>query len=191
MDNKEEKTVKIKTLVDLLPEDTRPIAGELGVLVMMFSALEFQTSLLLGQMLRLGLGDEAHAVLGHIALKERLQILRKYGFAVKHSEDWYVRLQKCLNHIENTLSPERNRMVHDLWGRNETGEMLRIKTTPTIKQPNTKAERHLKGESLPITAEGISKWTWEVLATTAEVIHISDEMRLYREKQGASPNKSG
>ena len=160
----------------ILPDSLKSHAEALGGLVIIWSALELQLSIMLGTMLDIEFTSKGDVLTGNIEMKPRLQILRALGVVVGENvpNNWYGRLILLLNTIENDLCRERNRMIHDIWATTDLPEeLMRITLKPKIlKQPV-----EMKMERLPISARAISNLSYRVLVASKEIAGLTIELK--------------
>lgn len=91
------------------------LAQEIGRLCMYWSELEMAISLLLSDLLRIEEAVPKNLILGALDFRSKLHMLLPLGFHRKPSDQWYADLNEHVNHIDNVLRPERNRIIHDYW----------------------------------------------------------------------------
>ena|ERR1051325_2273963 len=142
------------------PDFLRLTAETLGFLVMWWSSLEIdldRSIMLLLQAEGLRPGGLHHEIVGHIDFREKLQILRSVAFRIKPTQKWFSDVDKLLNHIDNELRPERNRMIHDRWfyGHPIIAEpMVRRTASPRLRRPQSR-QQVLEREAKRIAPEDI------------------------------------
>jgi len=54
-------------------------------------------------------------VISEIDFRAKLTIIKNLAHVRAHNRKWFKSVKVLLDHINNDLRPERNRMVHDLW----------------------------------------------------------------------------
>lgn len=159
----------------ILPEEVKPHALALGGLLIIFSGLELQLSITLATMLDVEFTSKGD-VLGGIELKPKLLLLKSLSFAVGKDKpnDWYNRFSELLRHISNDLCPDRNRMVHDVWGMSDVpGELIRINLKPQVsKQPVA-----LKMDRLSVSVRDIAALSYQVLRASRELAVLTLELK--------------
>ena len=162
----------------LLPDEIRPHAEALGGLVIAWGTLELQLSILFAVMLDLEFTSKGNVLMGHIEMKLRLKILNTLGPIVGRGlpNKWLSRLRDLLRHIENDLCPERNRMIHDIWGKGTTDEnevMTRIELKPKI----LKQTLALKFNRIQVSVPDIQSFTHDVLEATRQTGKLTLELK--------------
>jgi len=75
-----------------------------------------------------------HVALSHMKLRERIFVVKALADAVKEPEDYYDRLAKALSVVDNDLTIERNRFVHDTWEIDGLG-VTRFAPGPKVVRP--------------------------------------------------------
>lgn len=151
-------------------ESSSPVketAQALGHLVMVYSGLERTVSSILGTLLKLSF-PAGHAVLGNIELPKAITIIRAYGFTRRPNEDWYARLEKVMNHVENDLRPERNRMIHATWAVAGT-DMIRVSPRVKVIRPQAGEPRELSKDQPSISVSDINTLTVKVIEAEIEI----------------------
>jgi hypothetical protein len=127
-----------------------------------------------------------HVIMGHLGLREKVQMMKSVGFHVQPSARWFSRLEKLINIINNRLRSERNRMIHDVWvfHHKPNMPMIRLGTRSKLKRPQAR-QRVVEVDVIPISAEEIWLLVTEINKTIASVRTLRIEF-----EQHASPDKS-
>jgi hypothetical protein len=144
-----------------LPAKLQPIGRELGTLAIMWGGLETDVAKLLAIMLRVD-DESAAVVVGHIDLKQRLNIIKQLALVIKPDQVWYERVISVINMIDTHLCENRNRMFHDFWTDGvEPNKMKRIKLKTTIE--NKDGVKRLIQETKDLTDSDIASLSYDVL----------------------------
>lgn len=160
----------------LLPAEMRSHAEALGGLVVVWSALEFQLSMLLAFMLDMEFTPKGDVITGHIEMKLRLKILHSLGHVVGKDlpNNWLVRLTDLTKKVEHDLSSRRNRMIHDVWSPTDAdGVMTRIDMKPRI----LKATLELTMNRIQVSVADIQALNYEVYAAARQALQLTVELR--------------
>jgi len=169
-----------------LPKGLQSIASELGTLAIMWGGLESDVAEFLAVMLGKH-GETGAAIVGHIELKQRLQIIKHLAFILKPDEVWYEKVLAPINLIDTHLSEERNRMFHDFWTDSVDPEkMTRIKLKPKIDKTN--GVQRLVQERKDLHHSDIADLAYRVFMTRLKINTCRFFLKRHLEKQ-ALPEK--
>jgi hypothetical protein len=125
-------------------------------------------------LLRLIGASMRYEIIGHIDLREKIQIIKSVGFELQTSPRWFSKTEKLMNKIDLTLRPERNRMIHDMWifHHDPKMPMVRFGTTPRLRRPQSR-QRTQQRDNLPISDREIWHLTVEVDRAISEVVDLT------------------
>jgi hypothetical protein len=87
--------------------------------------------------------------------------------------NWYNRLIGLLNRI-SSISEERNRMIHDVWGLSDShGDMIRISLKPQI----SKQKLELRVPEIRVSAPDIANLSYRILEAIRELVTLALELK--------------
>jgi hypothetical protein len=99
-----------------LPTGIREHTMAIGHLCIYWAALEDELDSLLEVLIPLESENRVkETVAWSIDFREKIRILGTVGFIRKINDEWYARLEKELNRLDNELRTVRNRYIHDMW----------------------------------------------------------------------------
>lgn len=150
-------------------DKVRPIAEQLGVAVIAWGWLEHVTQNLVALLMALD-RNEANAALGHLDIKDHVNILKTLGFLKKPNDPWFAELEQFLNHVDNDLRAVRNRMIHDVWG-NDSVNVLRIDPAMKLRRPQS-FQRELQRDAKAISASEIAVFTSDVFDARRQAVDL-------------------
>jgi len=156
---------------------TLPISGHahaIGHLCIAWSSLESLTDLFLTVLLKMGRPDVNSAVIHNADTREKWQMIISVGFLKQINTDWYGRLLSLMNHIDNDLRPERNRMVHDRWDYSQA-TIKRFRPIARVLKIQSRELAFRDGESKPISEEDVWVLAITVMAAFGELIELLEE----------------
>lgn len=141
-------------------------AQEIGRLCIYWSELELYVTLFLIDLLDIEDKTSKNVIAGLLDFRAKLQTLLPMGFARKPSDDWYAGLEKAVNHIDNDLRPERNRMIHDTWTGPEEGSSLRMQLSARVVNAQSRTKVLTLAVTKQVKAEDIGRLYEKVIAAT-------------------------
>ncbi len=146
-------------------------AQEIGRLCIYWSELEMYVSLFLNDLMAIEDKTSGNVVFGLLDFRSKLQTLLPMGFARKPTAEWYASLEKLVNHIDNDLRPERNRMIHDMWSGpfDGSGKSLRMQMTARVVNEQSRTKVLKLALTKTVTAEDIGRLYQKVIAATSSV----------------------
>ena len=133
-------------IADPFSPELREHAEAIGYVCINWSWLEFVVECVLSEFINMPADKpEALIVTSIIDFGKKLEVIKAIGFIRKPSTRWFAEWEGLINHIDNSLRPERNRYVHDLW-RKEPDRPNPSRTNSRIKivTPKARAERILQ-----------------------------------------------
>ena len=108
-----------------------------------------------------------HVALSHMKLRERIFVVKALAHDVDAPADYYDRLSSLLSKIDNDLTVERNRYVHDLWTI-ESDHISRFAPGPKVVRPQSRKRELVMGTEV-------------VFADVTEVRRFFDRLREARD----------
>lgn len=148
------------------------IAIQIGRMNVAWSALEMDMTLFLNELTRIEDRDVKNILLGSMDMKMKTAALRNLGFSKRPSDEIFDELNEVIKLIDQDLTKERNRNIHDFWTElpNQDG-IQRLKLRAEVKKDNTK--RVLKLATFEnIEAADIEKTYEKILHATVEVDRV-------------------
>jgi hypothetical protein len=91
------------------------LAQEIGRMCLYWSELETTVSLFLLKLCDIPDSTTKNVIFGALDFRSKLHALLPMAFSKKPDDDWYARVEKVVNQIDNDLRAERNRIIHDSW----------------------------------------------------------------------------
>jgi hypothetical protein len=133
-------------ITDPFNPDLKEHAEAIGYVCVNWSWLEFIVECVLSEFLDMPADKpEAHIVTSSIDFRKKLDVIKAIGFMRKPSTQWFAQWEGLINHIDNSLRPERNRYVHDLWRKEpDRPNPSRISSQVKLVTPKARAERILQ-----------------------------------------------
>jgi hypothetical protein len=64
-------------------------------------------------------------ILSETPFRTQLEILKKVGYLRRSNDEWFARLAEQIGLLSNKLHAQRNRLIHDLWEKNDEGQILK------------------------------------------------------------------
>lgn len=64
-------------------------------------------------------------ILSETPFRTQLDILKKVAHVRRPNTDWFNRLAAQIGELSNSMHAERNRLIHDLWEKNDEGQILK------------------------------------------------------------------
>ncbi len=64
-------------------------------------------------------------ILSETSFRTQLDILKKVAHVRRPNTDWFDRLTAQISELSNSMHAERNRLIHDLWEKNDEGQILK------------------------------------------------------------------
>jgi hypothetical protein len=95
-------------------------------------------------------------ILSEMPFRGQLDILKKVAHVRRGNTDWYERLLVQIVALSGPLHAKRNRFIHDLWEKNEQGQMIKYvrgKEETAIKKTGGEWHLTLTGEQTVPVAE--------------------------------------
>lgn len=133
-------------ITDPFNPELKAHAEAIGYVCINWSWLEFVVECVLSEFIDMPADKpEAHIITSSIDFSKKLDVIKHIGFIRKPSTRWFAQWEGLINHIDNSLRPERNRHVHDLWRKEpERHTPSRISSKVKLVTPKARAERILQ-----------------------------------------------
>lgn len=108
-------------------DDLSELMMALGSVVVMWGMVEDVTRHFMRDVV---LGDDTDErveciILSETPFRTQLDILKKVAHVRRPNSDWFNRLAALIGELSNSMHAERNRLIHDLWEKNEEGQILK------------------------------------------------------------------
>src|SRR5262249_30177026 len=118
-------------------------------------------------------------VTSEIDFRAKLAITKNLAYSKPLNPEWFEKVKALLDHIDNQLRPERNRMVHDLWlaqgHENYPGRMTR--SAKLSKQPGTGNSKQPPNPVPPIPTSKIAFLFAEICTAQGLLLKLRSEWR--------------
>jgi hypothetical protein len=150
------------------------LAPALGIMIIQWGVLETTVSAAMSYMLELQSPHDA-IVCGNVDFREKLEIIRSSGFAIRHDDKWHERLEKCIERIDSNLRPRRNAMVHHSWGKEGFLENPR----PKLKRPQA-FQRILEKDKTPMSYSDVYQLTCDICDEIVVLLNSLDALKKHR-----------
>jgi len=155
-----------------------PLATKLGYLVISWSHLEDAADMLFSTLMLWNEPvDEIHETVRHqLDFRDKLNLIKTLAFARDPDSDWFNRVEKLVNVIDNELRVERNALVHGRWNVDLDGTVKRHRRSRPVVAYKQSRRRHLALPlPEPITLDRISEVTGKILDCCVELANLDDE----------------
>lgn len=117
-----------------------------------------------------------HVALSHMKLRERIFVVKALAHEVKTPADYYERLTKLLSIIDNDLTIERNRYVHDIW-QIDNGRIVRFSPGPkVVKSQSRQRELVMGSETAFANLDEVSAFLIRLSDATNSLIDLENEL---------------
>ena len=125
----------------------------LGSVVVIWGMVEDITRMFLRDLVFDREGDNTiqHIVLSETPFRTQLDILKKAAHVRRPNTDWFNRLAEQVNELAGRMHAERNRLIHDLWEKNEEGLIL----------------KHVRGKEETAVAKKSGEWQLKITGERA------------------------
>jgi hypothetical protein len=130
----------------------------LGSIVVMWGMIEDVTRAFTSDVVLENAADPniERIILSETPFRSQLDILKKVAHVRRGNTEWYEKLSVQIGALSGSLHEKRNRFIHDLWEKNEHGQIIKYvrgKNESAVKK--TGGEWHLKlaGEQAVPVAE--------------------------------------
>lgn len=110
-------------------------------------------------------------ILSETSFRSQLDILRKVAHVRWPNSDWFNAIDGQIRALKGVLQDKRNRFIHDLWERNEAGQIVKFirgKDEAAVKKQEGRWQLKLTGEQEIPSAE--VEDFFEELANSYEVL---------------------
>ena len=138
-------------------------AKQLGFVCMFWAHVEEHCNLLLGALLDSPMTTIIVNIMGE---RDKFAAIKACAFHAKPSDDWFLRVENCLNTLDNDLRPARNRAVHDTYWPVEN-EMFRLQRLAKVANVQSRTKELLLFDKLAVTEADL----------TALAIRIAEEVQ--------------
>ena len=102
-------------------------------------------------------------IISEIPFRTQLDILKKVAYVRRSNCEWFDRLFMLINDLSTSMHAERNRLIHDLWEKNDDGQII----------------KYVRGKEEATVAKKKGDWT---LKLTGERAVPVDEVEAFFEK---------
>ena len=107
--------------------DLNELMTALGSVVVVWGMIEDITRHFLGEV---ALGTDVDdrvdlIIISEIPFRTQLDILKKVAFVRRSNCEWFDRLASLVGELSSSMHAERNRLIHDLWERNDDGQIIK------------------------------------------------------------------
>ncbi len=155
-------------------------ADNLGQLLLAWSALEMDITLLLNELALIKDRVVKNVLAGMPPIRDKLLAVLAIGYDRRPDDAWYERLQVLVGEIEGKLHEERNRMVHDFWFQLPmpagAEDVRRTHLRPQISTKEDKVTVKLT-RSKPMSAKDIAEVTARIHIASAEAEELMDILK--------------
>lgn len=90
-------------------------ARAIGFLCIHWASLELELDGWISALIPLEPGPAGDCVRNAWDMRDKIGVAKNLAFVRAHDPKWFDSVKTNLDHLDNTLRVERNRMVHDLW----------------------------------------------------------------------------
>jgi hypothetical protein len=156
-------------------------AQEIGRLCIYWSELELYVTLFLIDLLDIEDKTSKNVIAGLLDFRAKLQALPPMGFARRPSDTWYASLEKVVNHIDNDLRPERNRMIHDTWTGPTEGSSLRMQLSAKVVNAQSRTKVLKLAVTKQVKSEDIGRLYEQVIAATDAINDLWSGYKVFGE----------
>ena len=108
-------------------DDPNELMTAIGYVVVMWGMVEDVTRHLMCDVVFGFDTDESveRIILSETPFRTELDILKKVAHVRRPNSDWFNRLATQIGQLSGSMLAERNRLIHDLWEKNEEGQILK------------------------------------------------------------------
>jgi hypothetical protein len=108
-------------------DDLNELMTALGSVVVIWGMVEDVTRMFTRDVIFGADTDEPveRILLSETPFRTQLEILKKVAYLRRCNEDWFARLAEQIGLLSNKLHAQRNRLIHDLWEKNDEGQILK------------------------------------------------------------------
>ncbi|MEK7841972.1 MAG: hypothetical protein AAB197_04795 [Deltaproteobacteria bacterium] len=111
----------------------------------------------------------AQAVTTHLSNTILIDISKSLAHEVLREKELEMRLQKQLDHINNTLRPKRNKVVHGIWGPTATADKIALIETTARGIVKFKVGEEMTVEDILKIAAEIDQAIFDLSTLTFEI----------------------
>lgn len=121
-------------------------------------------------------------------LPERIALTKALAHAVADPTDYYPRLERALNVLDNELRTERNRFIHDSWHFHGS-EIVRLTEGPKMVRPQAQRREISMGvKKRYANTEAVRTFHDQLVATRISLVDLDNEIAgLMNEQDKARP----
>lgn len=107
--------------------DLTELMTALGAVVVVWGMVEDVTRQFMREVVLGNDTDESveRIILSETPFRTQLEILKKVAHLRRPNTDWFNRLAAQIGDLSNSMHAERNRLIHDLWEKNDEGQILK------------------------------------------------------------------
>lgn len=164
------------------------LAQEIGRMCLYWSELEMTVSVFLSRLLKIEDRISSNVVIGALDFRTKLAAVLPLAFDRKPNPKWYDDVEKIINHIDNVLRPERNRIIHDAWVSfpDRTSHRLRIQG----KVVNTQAfQKEIRLSDIrPFTPRDVGLLYAQMIRAGDAIRHLTFDDKPLPHKLSARPS---
>lgn len=108
-------------------QDLTDLMTALGSVVVVWGMVEDITRQFMREVVLGNDTDESveRIILSETPFRTQLDILKKVAHLRRPNTDWFNRLAAQIGNLSNSMHAERNRLIHDLWEKNDEGQILK------------------------------------------------------------------
>ena len=156
--------------------ESNAYAHEIGWVCIHWRWLEFLIESALLHLLTLPQNDDAgHCVMVESDIRAKSRMLKSIGFIKRPSDEWYERLERLINSIDNDLRPKRNDIVHGLWTHDGRQPLLTRGVSKVIR-PQSHQRSFKRAEYAYPSETGMRAFNDTLLATLDQLQELMHEI---------------
>jgi hypothetical protein len=124
-------------------------------------------------------------VLSETSFRSQLDILRKVAHVRWPNSDWFNAVNDQVRALKGELQDKRNRFIHDLWEKNEAGQMVKFirgKDEAAVQKKEGRWQLKLTGEKAVPAAE-VDAFFEEIANTYEVLLGLKSQFVQWRYKQ--------
>lgn len=137
--------------------------------------------------------DIERIVLSETSFRSQLDILKKVAHVRWPNSDWFKAVEEQVKALKGPLQDKRNRFIHDLWEKNDAGQMVRIergKGETVVQRHRGEWQLRLTGE-VAVPAAEVEGFFEEIANTYEKLLNLKSQFVEWRYEQKAAALTGG
>lgn len=124
-------------------------------------------------------------ILSETSFRSQLEILRKVAHVRRPNSEWFNSINELVKALKGELHDKRNRFIHDLWEKNEAGQMVKFhrgQGEAAVQKAKGQWQLRLTGEK-EVPAAQVEVFFEELAGTCEALMNLKSQFVEWRFEQ--------